>query len=756
MTGCLPIALDRATRVVQTLLPAGKEYVCLMYLHKEVGVDKIKKTFEKFSGEITQLPPVRSAVKRQERKRKIYYTKILEIDGQHVLFKIGCEAGTYIRKLCLHPKTEILTREGLLPASDFYSNHPKVYSFSKDMMIEKNPSATQKILSPSKLIKIMMDSGIDFIVTPDHKMLTSKKEGYKMIEARILKDGDYLVKSLIFPDSSKDLVIADLLDDEFYVQQDEIKEKCKQAFISKYGSIRAMYRKLRLDRKSFLLKSNYAITIRHLKLAGIYDQVKRKINTFKTQKGIIIKVNRLNEDFFYLLGLIASDGNNTREKRTVRNTRVKFHNNNEELVNRFLKIYKKLFPDVPISKKKMTPALFQLDTTNSFLATIAASLGVKSPQKHSDLLAIVNVKSVLIKSFLKGFFDGDGSAYYKKKSNVKSHHSYIRFHTVSYNDAKRLHQMLLKINIPNRIFLRKMHNKKLLQGIKYKYHYVYDVSIGSLAAEKKFIQEIGSNHPFKISKFKQILSIKGNSGVDDHQHIGFHYKGEVRKNKSKLSSMGGNLPRILKNNVPMTKGFYKKASIIVRLPEIDDFIIEKIKSIEFVKGTDYVYDMTVPETHNFLIETGFVSSNCHDFGKKLDTNGHMAQLVRTKAGPFSEDSLTSLHDLHDAYSLWKEGDENTIKKIIFPFENAVGHLGKIWVADGAVDPLCHGADLYAVGVVQLDDSIQKGDLVAVFTLKNELICIGNADLDGEEILKSEKGIAVKTSKVFMHRGIYKL
>jgi len=46
-----------------------------------------------------QLPPVRSHVKRQYRQREIYYSEILGIDGKDVLFKVGVESGTYIRKL---------------------------------------------------------------------------------------------------------------------------------------------------------------------------------------------------------------------------------------------------------------------------------------------------------------------------------------------------------------------------------------------------------------------------------------------------------------------------------------------------------------------------------------------------------------------------------------------------------------------------------------------------------------------------------
>jgi len=100
VTGSLILALGRSTRVIQNLLKAGKEYVCLMHIHKEVKEEDIEKTILSFVGKINQLPPIKSSVRRRERQREIYYITILEIKEQEVLFKIGCEAGTYIRKLC--------------------------------------------------------------------------------------------------------------------------------------------------------------------------------------------------------------------------------------------------------------------------------------------------------------------------------------------------------------------------------------------------------------------------------------------------------------------------------------------------------------------------------------------------------------------------------------------------------------------------------------------------------------------------------
>jgi H/ACA ribonucleoprotein complex subunit 4 len=79
---------------------AGKEYVCVMRLHSQVPQNKVEKILDEFQGPLYQRPPVRSSVKRRLRTRTIYYNNFMEMDERNVLFKVGCEAGTYIRKLC--------------------------------------------------------------------------------------------------------------------------------------------------------------------------------------------------------------------------------------------------------------------------------------------------------------------------------------------------------------------------------------------------------------------------------------------------------------------------------------------------------------------------------------------------------------------------------------------------------------------------------------------------------------------------------
>lgn len=100
VTGILPTGIGNATKAMQALIPAGKEYVCVLELHSRAPEDDVRRVVDEFTGKLYQKPPLRSSVKRILRVREVYYNKILEVKGRLVLFRVGCQAGTYIRKLC--------------------------------------------------------------------------------------------------------------------------------------------------------------------------------------------------------------------------------------------------------------------------------------------------------------------------------------------------------------------------------------------------------------------------------------------------------------------------------------------------------------------------------------------------------------------------------------------------------------------------------------------------------------------------------
>jgi len=159
VTGVLPIALGDSTKIVQALLHSGKEYVCIMKLHGEAKKERIKELMIEFEDQIYQKPPLRSAVKRQLRTRRIFFIDFIEKDGRNVLFRVGCEAGTYIRKLCYdigeilgcgaHMQELRRTRAGPFSEnqSSFVSLHEVAYWFS-EWKEKKDPKILRRIIYP--------------------------------------------------------------------------------------------------------------------------------------------------------------------------------------------------------------------------------------------------------------------------------------------------------------------------------------------------------------------------------------------------------------------------------------------------------------------------------------------------------------------------------------------------------------------------------------------------------------------------------
>ena len=152
----------------------------------------------------------------------------------------------------------------------------------------------------------------------------------------------------------------------------------------------------------------------------------------------------------------------------------------------------------------------------------------------------------------------------------------------------------------------------------------------------------------------------------------------------------------------------------------------------------------------------YIRKLCFDIGEALGVGGHMRELRRTRVGNFREDEhLCSLYDLKDAFIFWKEdGDETLLRRYLHPVEFGVGHLPFIKVRDSAVDAICHGANLAATGVVELSSEIKKDDMIALKTLKDEVIALARATESSERIAKAKSGIIANSERVLMIRGRY--
>lgn len=243
----------------------------------------------------------------------------------------------------------------------------------------------------------------------------------------------------------------------------------------------------------------------------------------------------------------------------------------------------------------------------------------------------------------------------------------------------------------------------------------------------------------------------------------------------------GALPVLIENSVKLLKTLQssqKEYVAIMRLHEdVDEQDIIRVmnmfvgeiyqkpplkSAVKKTLRTREIYELNVLEIEGrdvlFRVrcEAGtYIRNLCNDIGEILGSGAHMQELRRTNTGVFTESFCYTLQELKDAYVFWKEeGEEKYLRQIIQPMEEAVGNVPKILVKDSAVDALCHGANLNAPGVNYIEKGIKKGDIVAIFTLKNELVALGESMASDKDMLNMKNGLAVDISRVVMERGIY--
>ncbi|MCE4602173.1 MAG: RNA-guided pseudouridylation complex pseudouridine synthase subunit Cbf5 [Desulfurococcales archaeon] len=178
---------------------------------------------------------------------------------------------------------------------------------------------------------------------------------------------------------------------------------------------------------------------------------------------------------------------------------------------------------------------------------------------------------------------------------------------------------------------------------------------------------------------------------------------------------------------------------------------KKINKIELLEYTGKYALMVVD------CEAGtYMRKLCWDIGLILGVGAHMRELRRTRTGPFSEDrGLVRLQDLAEALYRWREeGKEDLLRRYILPGEYTVCGIPKVVLRDTAVESIVHGATLAVPGIAMIQEGIKKGDLVAMHTLKGELIGLAKAIMTTQEVLESSRGEAFKPERVIMEPGLY--
>jgi len=187
-------------------------------------------------------------------------------------------------------------------------------------------------------------------------------------------------------------------------------------------------------------------------------------------------------------------------------------------------------------------------------------------------------------------------------------------------------------------------------------------------------------------------------------------------------------------------------------------------SVKRVTRVRTVYEFDQLENYDRLVlmrilcQAGtYIRKIIYDIGELLSPGATMVELRRTRVSNLSEqqDGLVRLHDLADSYLRYKESkDEEKLRRLIKPIEHCLEGIRGVTVRDTAVDALCHGAPLAVPGVIALPKDLGIGELVGIYTLKGEIVGLGQAAMTRDEIEHTAKGIAFIMKRLIMKPDTY--
>lgn len=187
-------------------------------------------------------------------------------------------------------------------------------------------------------------------------------------------------------------------------------------------------------------------------------------------------------------------------------------------------------------------------------------------------------------------------------------------------------------------------------------------------------------------------------------------------------------------------------------------------SVRRVTRIRTVYEFDQLESYDRLIlmrilcQAGtYIRKIIYDIGEIISPGATMVELRRTRVSNLSEqeDNLVRLHDLADAYLRYKESkDEEKLRRIVKPIEHCLEKIRAVTVRDTAVDALCHGAPLAVPGIIALPKDLRIGELVGIYTLKGEIVGLGQAAMTKEEIEQNTRGIAFIMKRLIMKPETY--
>ena len=398
--------------------------------------------------------------------------------------------------------------------------HSMALTMNTGTAVEERIVAMQRFPAPERLVRIITKSGLEVIATPDHEVAvdrfrkTEVLHGGTWVRAHEIQVGDrvFALKQFVLDASRPEMV--DLLPDDFRLADAALVAEVKERLQAKHGSLAAVWRDLGVKPLDPRVNSlPLGLFKRALAdLGETWDGAKGSVKTVLCNV-THLDLPPLNEDLFYLLGLLSADGSFQRQGR--HQCTINFVNTSPELLAAFTETYQHLFPGQPIGMVRhdstaptlggrtiqATRPCYRLYLNNPLLGVLAESFGVKMDgAEHWNLGRMVRLPEGLIAAFLAGNFDGDGSARVRQ-SDGRWETGEVYLCVADRRAAGHLQLLLKRLGIVGHVRPDRS---------------VYKVELyGSQAS--RFATFIHARHPEKAETLRHIAALAEREGTDKAQ-----------------------------------------------------------------------------------------------------------------------------------------------------------------------------------------------------------------------------------------------
>lgn len=529
--------------------------------------------------------------------------------------------------LCVSPNSNILTSSGAMENIksfvEYNMRNPeeyrpgifreknatktKILSMSKELNLQtQNPQTIWKLKAPKEMYRIILRSGKKIEITENTKLFTIRNGKANWIKAVNLKETEYIGT----PRKTKQ-GIKNHIDTLSLIQSNpvihEVKEDVKDLagkLAKKYGNLREAAKKTNLSEGSLYYNWTNQNARGNIKLKDYLTLLSETKTTLQKKELKISIYNgkkhklplNLSENFLYFAGLIAGDGDIRKSGETYS---IRLSGKTKELHREFRKTLDKVF-SLKYDIQKATEARPESTRTHSkILKEILLGLGIPlSPKSHRINLTnkITELKNKPLAAFIAGLYDSDGCI---SKRSTKGSDS-IQYYTTSEILARQVQLILQRYEIHSKI-----RRREPVQGKIKSKHTKWCLEITGSGNIKRFKKNIPLKHPEKKKTLENIELKPENSNIDIIPSLKAKVLSEIKTklNKEDLKYFSSNNESSTLRLKSILKKYKDELSEDTKKIINSDIRWDEIKKIEKFKTTfDWVYDLTVNDSHNFVVD----------------------------------------------------------------------------------------------------------------------------------------------------------